>query len=1264
MRFFSAAYPILADDITALGPHQYLTSTRFQSAIWEGLLADAVLGEKPGARDEFESVSLLFTEGYNRVLAPVTAGQRVGVLVSFEERDASTLRLCFRVVLRGGAPAACGFQTVSCVSRATGQLVPFPRSLAEFLRERATQHEPESPPFAQRAIAGGNAVLELFPENVCALGARAAHEPDPPRRSRASRASLALRSSSTERESGVRRTTGVYVAKDQIRRSSAHIVAPPEYMDLVVPAGGTAFLFPGQGSYDGKTLRELYDLMPHFDAYFEQADEIARRHFGFAFYPLVRGESIARHDEQLKACPDLDQLGIFLTGVLMAEALEEKSIRADILVGHSFGELAALAAAGAFDVATGLEIVAQRVHALRSLPGDAGAMMALSCAPERARTLIESLGLGSVTISVINHPKQTVISASRADLARVQAAAPGLGISATLLKSRYPFHSPLLQPAAEQFAAALRELPFKTPRRQVYSPIERGLYSSRTDFAHVLSSHFVRQLDFREAVAAVRGAGVESFLECGAGGVLVGLVRKNLPDVGADVAASPVSEGRSLAGGLISVAAARAERKAPRASRRSIPVVAVETPAPSAAPETAVPDGSAGYPVAIVAMGCVLPGAHSPEHYWRNLLEGVSGIMSPPPHSPDYFDFVGGDDVMPDKSYTMLRGDAGVFERDPRVPYSPEEYSRLTRAQRLLANALAQCVGGLRGGTGAIPASARCLLGSTADGIKEYEEALLVESLQRAVSQFAEPEPLRAAFADGLTRLGDVFSGDADPMAPHPALRAVVARTLGAGVETVLLDAACASSLYAVDLASRLLWNFDSDLVFAGGAFSPGPANAPLFAQFGGLATADSFPFDARADGVIFGEAGAVIALKRLPDALRDGDHIYAVVRGVGLSSDGKSPSVNVPRASGQALAVRRAYDACGIDRKTIQFVEAHATATPVGDATEFEALNGEFADRDSTQSPLYLESVKCLLGHTGWVAGASSIIKLCLSFEQRTIPPQHNYAVPNPGIQIAGSPFTIPTTVQPWPSNVDGLPRRAGISGFGFGGTNAHVVLEAFDPQYHGRLAQRIKRDRARTRLAVVGVSGLFPVPGTDALHNLPAAAPSSISRAALRLPAKKRLLPDALEHMDPTQFLAVMSAEHLLLGVPNWTEHRERIAIAFGLSGKVGRGIMSIERIYADRLRRLLDEKRTVFSLADADFERLSATLLAAIKRDNPPSNAYTLIGMMPNVATGRVANMFDLNGPNLVVDSGANRRSTRCAWPSFGWAAETPISCSPEE
>ena len=195
--------------------------------------------------------------------------------------------------------------------------------------------------------------------------------------------------------------------------------------------------------------------------------------------------------------------------------------------------------------------------------------------------------------------------------------------------------------------------------------------------------------------------------------------------------------------------------------------------------------------------------------------------------------------------------------------------------------------------------------------------------------------------------------------------------------------------------------------------------------------------FDAAADGVVFGYAGVVI-LKRLSDALADGDNILSVIRGSGLSSDGRSPSINVPRADGQAIAIKRAYERAHIHVDTIQYVEAHATATPVGDAVEFDALRQALSDRDPELPAIQLGSVKALVGHTGWAAGVASVIKLCKAFEARVIPPQYHYTAPSGAIDLANSPFAITPSSCPWPENIDAQPRRAGINSFGFGGTNA----------------------------------------------------------------------------------------------------------------------------------------------------------------------------------------------------------------------------------
>src|SRR6185503_18741870 len=243
-----------------------------------------------------------------------------------------------------------------------------------------------------------------------------------------------------------------------------------------------------------------------------------------------------------------------------------------------------------------------------------------------------------------------------------------------------------------------------------------------------------------------------------------------------------------------------------------------------------------------------------------------------------------------------------------------------------------------------------------------------------------------------------------------------------------------------------------------------------------------SRPFDAAADGVVFGDGAAVVVLRRLPDALAAGEPVLGVVRGIGLSSDGKSPSVNVPQAAGQAVAIRRAYANSGIPIDSVQLVEAHATATPVGDAVEVRSLSEVFAARSPALPKVQLGSVKSLIGHTGWVSGVASLIKVLRAFAARTVPPQHNFTAADPGLGLDASPFTIATQAQPWMPNAAPYPRRAGINGFGFGGTNAHLVVEEFDEAYHRRLCTGLgalgppEAAAAPMEVAVVGAAGLFP--------------------------------------------------------------------------------------------------------------------------------------------------------------------------------------------
>ncbi|HYX25522.1 MAG TPA: SDR family NAD(P)-dependent oxidoreductase, partial [Thermoanaerobaculia bacterium] len=942
----------------------------------------------------------------------------------------------------------------------------------------------------------------------------------------------------------------------------------------------------------------------------------------------------------------------------------------DLLVGHSFGELAALGAAEVFDLATGFEIVCQRVLALRAARAT-GAMAALACGPERTEELLRQLGR-AVEIAVLNHPRQTVVSGPRQDLEALAALAAAQGVTLTVLKSPYPFHSSHLAPAVERFAASLRGCEFRPPRVPVYLPMEGRLWSPELDLPALLAAQLTRRLDFTGAVHGLYAAGYRHFVELGSSDLVSKLVLKNLAAADPEVSALPVVQpGEELQTGLARLAPAsaaaasgpaalhqelaqllreaterlaRAERLLHRLAspEPATPEPAVPEPRPQpAAPPLAEPppEPCPQMPVAIVAMGCVLPGATDPDEFWRHVLAGVSGIVDLAALDPDLGrDFVAGRgdgqvEIVPDKTYTLLSGAIRQVAYDaPRLAgfYDAEAFAGLTRGQKLLACALGQALAALPGGVGAIAAGRRqCILGATADGSSEYDDALFLDSVRHVAAQLDLPAGERQALVARLAAVsGGGCSGDAEALRQHEIYRAVAGRLLGEGVRTYVVDAACSSSLYALDLGLKALREGKAELVVAGGVFAPGPANNALFAQFRGLTPRASRPLDAAADGVVFGDGAAVVVLKRLPDALAAGDRVLGVIRGMGLSSDGKSPAVNVPQSAGQRLAIRRAYAASGIALDSIQLIEAHATATPVGDAVEVKALAEVFGARPAGLPRIQLGSVKALIGHTGWVSGVASLIKVLQAFAARTIPPQHNFTAPAPGLELPATPFEIARQAQPWPANVAPFPRRAGINGFGFGGTNAHLVVEAFDEPYHRRLCRALAAPpapRPSPELAVVGVASLFPAAG-----RLAGEAPAGVarfSRADLRLPAGKRLLPDVTDHMDPSQFLTALAAEQILSRLPEgWQELREATGVVVGLEGKTERGVRANERVFLDRLRRL----------AGPEGPALTA-LTGKLAQRNPPSGPYTLSGLMPNVAASRASSLFDLKGPNLVIDRG---------------------------
>jgi acyl transferase domain-containing protein len=273
---------------------------------------------------------------------------------------------------------------------------------------------------------------------------------------------------------------------------------------------------------------------------------------------------------------------------------------------------------------------------------------------------------------------------------------------------------------------------------------------------------------------------------------------------------------------------------------------------------------------------------------------------------------------------------------------------------------------------------------------------------------------------------------------------------------SLTLQTACSTSLLAVAQACQSLLLYQADMALAGGVSVTFPQKRGYQHLEGGMVSADGRcrPFDADASGTIFGGGAGVVVLKRLEEALADRDHIYAVIRGCGTNNDGAAKvGFTAPSVEGQASAIEMALASAGVDARSISYVECHGTATPLGDPIEVGGLTKAFGASTTDRQFCALGSVKGNIGHLDAAAGVTGLIKTALSLQHGTLPASLHYRRSNPQIDFPSTPFYVNAALNPWPESAG--PRRAGVSAFGLGGTNVHVVLEEAPPRAEAQAAE-----------------------------------------------------------------------------------------------------------------------------------------------------------------------------------------------------------------
>ena len=458
-------------------------------------------------------------------------------------------------------------------------------------------------------------------------------------------------------------------------------------------------------------------------------------------------------------------------------------------------------------------------------------------------------------------------------------------------------------------------------------------------------------------------------------------------------------------------------------------------------------------PVAIIGMGGMFAGSANVKAYWRVLLNGVDCISDPPASHKILNDFLDSDPKRPDHIYCNRGGFL------PEMPFDPTEFGIPPAA--LEATDTSQ----LLGLVAAKMALSDAGYGDDRDFDREHTSVILgVTGTQELVislgSRLGHPYWRKSLAGKGLSDgqknaiLEDIagsyvsWQENSFPGLLGNVVAGRICNRLNLGGTNCVVDAACASSMGAIHLAMMELCAGKSQMVVTGGVDTINDIFMHMcFSKTGVLShTGDARPFSADADGTVLGEGIGILVLKRLEDAQRDGDRIYAVIRGIGSASDGKSQSIYAPRAEGQMRALEEAYRNAGIDPETVALVEAHGTGTRVGDEVEFTALKNVFGAVNANGNRCALGSVKSMIGHTKAAAGAAGLIKSALSLYNKVLPPTIKADSPDPKLGIESSPFYLNTVARPWFAN-NGTPRRGGVSSFGFGGSNFHVVLEEYAP-------------------------------------------------------------------------------------------------------------------------------------------------------------------------------------------------------------------------
>ncbi len=693
------------------------------------------------------------------------------------------------------------------------------------------------------------------------------------------------------------------------------------------------------------------------------------------------------------------------------------------------------------------------------------------------------------------------------------------------------------------------------------------------------------------------------------------------------------------------------------------------------------PENKINDEIAVVGIGCTLPDADDPDTLWDNVLGKKYSISEMPKDRFDYDLYYDPDKSAEDKTYTVLAGHVTHFEFDwERFGYTREKADRLSRSQKMVLQTAFKAVesAGLLGEDNRLSTDdpkrtaviiATCLSNELSNELHfKYWYPEVVSMLEKTEEYQGltddEKEEVRQAVQDGIEGKNKGY----DPV--HGILLNIeasrVARDLGVRGTNYIVDAACASSVTAIDAAVGELLSGDHDQVIVGGVNTHlAPESFIGFAKMGTLSKSGSYPFDQRADGFVLGEGSVIFVLKRMKDAIRDNNQIFGVINSIGSSSDGKGKAIAAPNPKGQIIALNRCYETIrpGFVPEDIGFIEAHGTSTTVGDQAELETLRAIYGKADAG-----ISSIKSQIGHLLGCAGSAGLLKALLAVSKGIIPPNGQFETLAESHDLDGASLYIAKEAKKWkPEN--NASRKAAVSSYGFGGINYHIVLEEMTDAYQAvprDIFTDTEYDFNDDRIVVAGLGVFLPgaknkeefweklQSGQPQLSEIPSEHFDNEHYAALpktshyRLPKVKagvvkdhkfnnlkyRMPPMMVKNIERGQIFGLEAANEALetSGLLEQLEAANKVGVILGTIP----GERQSKNIVRVRKHVIGNAIKNCKAADPAKMEKVAHQMVEAIREAIPENNEDTTPGLLSNIISGRIANYFGLNGANYVIDA----------------------------